>query len=82
MEEQLQRLVATFDSEESSSCVATECLRFLKRHGGRERLIHARLCSGMLTRAGGGNTDMRNVLHFAGPAAMLSVIYDNIMHTK
>lgn len=82
MEDKLVELVTSFEREENTNSVIRECLGFLKRYGGGERQAHARLCCAVLPRADGGNSDLRNVLHFAGGAVVLSVVYDNVMHTK
>ena len=77
MEAELVEIVNAFQGSQAVSDVAKRSVDFLKRSGNKNH-AHSRLCCAMIKRADGGNTDMGQLLHFAGSIQVLVVVYQYI----
>lgn len=81
MDAELVEIVKCFQGLEAVSDVAKRGVELLKRYGNRND-AHSRLCCAMIKRAEGGTAEMGHLLHFAGAAQVLVVIYQYISFSK
>jgi hypothetical protein len=81
MEDELVDVVNAFEGIAAVSDAVKGAVSFLKRCGTKGQ-AHSRLCTAMIREAEGGNPGVSELLHFAGGAQVLVVVYNNIAHAK